>query len=219
MNTNNNTNNNILLNNKRERSKETKEITITLERLGASTFKFISDSLIQDRKKIKIPIFEEIKNTSDSKNGSQADKNSSFINLNLNLKEKEKEISTTNIKIPVQTSQSSSASVTAPLANNNEIIKGQMPEIKAAPAAPEEIPLLQKYVEKNQKQPISVPSCTQWFSMDGIHEIETKTLPEFFCGVFPGKTPEVYKQFRNYVINLYRENTNSYLSSSSKLIN
>ena len=96
--------------------------------------------------------------------------------------------------------------------------KIQINEIKPVSNLPEEIPLLQKYVEKNIKQQIIIPSCTQWFNFDGIHDIETKTLPEFFCGVFPGKTPEIYKEYRNYMINLYRENTNAYLSSSSKLI-
>ncbi len=204
-------NNNNFLNNKRERTKENIEITVTLERLGGTNYRFISDSL-QERSKIKIPIFcgaAESKG-SDSKNGSQADKNSIT---------KEKQLST-NIKIPVQSIQSSSSSIVAsaallPIEANKGL--SLVPEIKHVPTAPEEIPLLQRYVEKNTKQSITIPSCTQWFSMDGIHEIETKTLPEFFCGVFPGKTPEVYKQYRNYIINLYRENTNAYLSSSSKL--
>lgn len=195
-------NNNILLSNKRERTKEskeqTKEIIITLERLaGNANFKFICDTL-QDRTKIKIPIFDESK-LSESKNGSIADKNSIT---------KEKQAST-SIKIPVQNIQNTSVSLVGEskpnLAETNKIV----------PAQNEEIPLLQKYVEKNQKQPINIPSCTQWFSMDGIHDIETKTLPEFFCGVFPGKNPEVYKEYRNYIINLYRENTNAHLSSSS----
>jgi len=194
-------NNNNLLSNKRERTKETKELIVTLERLGgASNFRFLSDTL-QDRTKIKIQIFEDPKGF-ESKNDTIADKNSI-------TKEKQ---NSTNFKIPVQSIPISSAS--APLTNE---AKGTGYENRRVPAAHEEIPLLQKYVEKNQKQIITIPSCTQWFSMDGIHEIETKTLPEFFCGVFPGKAPEIYKEYRNYIINLYRENTNSYLSSSSKL--
>ena len=195
--------NNNFLNVKRERTKENKEIIVTLERQGATNFRYVSDTL-QDRTKIKIPIFEDL-NAIDSKNGSQADKNSVS---------KEKQVPI-NIKIPVQSIQSNASSVAAPIAVS-ETSKGSGPEIKAVPAALEETPLLQKYVEKNQKQPITIPSCTQWFSLDGIHEVETKTLPEFFCGVFPGKTPEVYKEYRNYIITLYRENTNAYLSSSSK---
>ena len=61
-----------------------------------------------------------------------------------------------------------------------------------------------------------LPSCTRWFSFSEIHEIEQNSLPEFFCGKFPGKTPEVYKDYRNYIINLYRENLNTYLTATSK---
>jgi hypothetical protein len=81
----------------------------------------------------------------------------------------------------------------------------------------EEMPLLAKLVEKNYKQPIILPSCAQWFKFDEIHEIEMKSLPEFFCGKYPSKTPDMYKEYRNFIINLSRENTNSYLSATSKI--
>ena len=191
--------NNKLLNNKRERTKENKEIIITLEKIGDNNFRYFSDSL-QDRTKIKIPLIDE--KIIETKNG-QAEKN---------FQNKEK-TSLTNIKIPAQIL---SNNVQTPIIHQDNKI--QINEIKPVSNLPEEIPLLQKYVEKNIKQQIIIPSCTQWFNFDGIHDIETKTLPEFFCGVFPGKTPEIYKEYRNYMINLYRENTNAYLSSSSKLI-
>ena len=81
----------------------------------------------------------------------------------------------------------------------------------------EEIPVLAKLAEKNFKTPLILPSCTQWFRFDDIHEIETKALPEFFCNKYPSKTPEVYKEYRNYIINLYRENSSTYLTATSKL--
>jgi SWI/SNF complex subunit SWI3 len=80
----------------------------------------------------------------------------------------------------------------------------------------EEIPLLAKMAERNFKTPLIVPSCSQWFKLDEIHELEMKALPEFFCNRYPSKTPEVYKEYRNYIINLYRENTTTYLTATSK---
>lgn len=66
-----------------------------------------------------------------------------------------------------------------------------------------------------QNQQIMIPVCSQWFNMDEIHEIEVNSLPEFFCGKFPSKTPENYKEYRNFIISLYRENPNTYLSSTT----
>ena len=37
-----------------------------------------------------------------------------------------------------------------------------------------------------------LPSCTKWFGFSDIHELEMQSLPEFFCGKYPQKTPEVY---------------------------
>lgn len=82
---------------------------------------------------------------------------------------------------------------------------------------PEEIiSQLASKVEATLKQPVILPTCSQWFSLDTIHEIEMKSLPEFFCSKYPSKTPEIYKEYRNYIINLYRENSNAYLTSTSK---
>ena len=59
-----------------------------------------------------------------------------------------------------------------------------------------------------------IPSCSSWFSIDTIHEIEMQSLPEFFCGKFPHKNPATYLDYRNYIIKLYRESPNSYLSAT-----
>ena len=37
-----------------------------------------------------------------------------------------------------------------------------------------------------------IPSCSGWFNIDKIHEIEMQSLPEFFCGKFPHKNPVTY---------------------------
>jgi len=84
--------------------------------------------------------------------------------------------------------------------------------------AVEEIPNLAKIIENNAKLPIIIPSCTQWFKFEEIHEIEMKAFPEYFCGKYQSKSPEIYKESRNYIINLYRENMNTYLTSTSNMI-
>lgn len=63
------------------------------------------------------------------------------------------------------------------------------------------------------KNSFILPSCSAWFSLDKIHEIEMQSLPEFFCGKFPHKNPENYFHYRNFIVKLYRENPNSYLSA------
>ena len=65
------------------------------------------------------------------------------------------------------------------------------------------------------KAPYVIPSCTQWFLFDSIHEIEQESLPEFFCGKYPSKTPESYKEYRNFMIKLNRENPSGYLSATT----
>ena len=41
------------------------------------------------------------------------------------------------------------------------------------------------------------------------------SLPEFFCGKYPSKTPETYKEYRNFMIKTYRENPTGYLSATT----
>jgi SWI/SNF related-matrix-associated actin-dependent regulator of chromatin subfamily C len=65
-----------------------------------------------------------------------------------------------------------------------------------------------------QREAIPIPSVAIWFDINVIHEIERDSLPEFFNGRFPAKTPKVYKEQRNFIIKLYRENPNFYLSAS-----
>ena len=65
-----------------------------------------------------------------------------------------------------------------------------------------------------QKHTIIIPSCAQWFDLNHIHEIEMQTLPEFFCEKYSHKNPETYMVYRNFIIKLYRENPNAYLSAT-----
>lgn len=63
---------------------------------------------------------------------------------------------------------------------------------------------------------IIVPSETaDWFSLDDINSIEMDALPEFFNGKYPSKSPQVYKEYRNFMIQLYRQNPISYLAATT----
>ena len=73
----------------------------------------------------------------------------------------------------------------------------------------------QRPVEKPQKRySIIIPSCASWFDIDKIHQIEKDYLPEFFSGK-PTKTPDIYKKYRNFIIDLYRQNPTFYLNSTT----
>ena len=80
---------------------------------------------------------------------------------------------------------------------------------------PEEPPLILTEIKKNLNTPIFLPSCSSWFNFDNINEIEINALPEFFCGKYPSKTKEIYKYYRNFIINLYRENPNKNLTATT----
>jgi SWI/SNF related-matrix-associated actin-dependent regulator of chromatin subfamily C len=52
-----------------------------------------------------------------------------------------------------------------------------------------------------------VPSETaEWFSMDDVHQVERDSLPEFFSGKYPSKNEQTYKEYRNFMVQLYRQN-------------
>ena len=62
----------------------------------------------------------------------------------------------------------------------------------------------------------SIPSATaDWFSMDDIAEIERQSLPEFFRGVYPSKTPTSYIEYRNFMISLYRASPTQYITATT----
>lgn len=63
-----------------------------------------------------------------------------------------------------------------------------------------------------QTHQIILPSYSTWFDMQTIHAIEKKSLPEFFNGRNRSKTPAVYKDYRDFMINTYRLNPVEYLT-------
>lgn len=65
-----------------------------------------------------------------------------------------------------------------------------------------------------EKSAFIIPSCSAWFNIETIHEIEMQSLPEYFCGKFPHKNPATYMDYRNFIIKLYRESPKAYLSAT-----
>ena len=63
-----------------------------------------------------------------------------------------------------------------------------------------------------QTHAIVIPSYAAWFDMTQIHPIERKSLPEFFNGRNRSKTPAVYKDWRDFMVNCYRLKPEEYLT-------
>lgn len=65
-----------------------------------------------------------------------------------------------------------------------------------------------------QTKPVIIPSFAKWFDINEIHEIEKKSLPDFFSAQsnIRYKNPAIYKTVRNFIVNTYRLNPIEYLS-------
>jgi hypothetical protein len=51
----------------------------------------------------------------------------------------------------------------------------------------------QRDLENNyKKRTFVLPSCSQWFDLDNIHELEIQSLPEYFNQKHPHKNPQSY---------------------------
>jgi len=61
---------------------------------------------------------------------------------------------------------------------------------------------------------IIIPSCAKWFDKDKIHEIERDQMIEFFQNK-ESKSVEIYKKYRNFIIDLYRNNPRKYLTATT----
>ncbi|OAY47988.1 SWI/SNF complex subunit SWI3A isoform X2 [Manihot esculenta] len=51
----------------------------------------------------------------------------------------------------------------------------------------------------------TIPSYSSWFAWDDIHETERAGLRDFFDGSSITRTPKIYKEYRDFIINKYRE--------------
>ncbi|KOM41483.1 hypothetical protein LR48_Vigan04g168100 [Vigna angularis] len=51
----------------------------------------------------------------------------------------------------------------------------------------------------------TIPSSSRWFAWDEIHETERTAFKEFFDASSISRTPKIYKEYRDFIINKYRE--------------
>ncbi|KAJ8772424.1 hypothetical protein K2173_027601 [Erythroxylum novogranatense] len=58
----------------------------------------------------------------------------------------------------------------------------------------------------------TIPSYSSWFTWDDIHETERSALKEFFDGRSITRTPKVYKEYRDFIINKFREDSSRRLT-------
>ncbi|KAJ3260905.1 hypothetical protein HDU77_001182 [Chytriomyces hyalinus] len=84
--------------------------------------------------------------------------------------------------------------------------------IKAIPHALDyTAPSAAKYIAA-QAAEVFIPSYSTWFDFDKIANVEMKALPEFFSNKNKSKTPLVYQDYRNFMVNSYRLNPTEYLT-------
>ena len=115
-----------------------------------------------------------------------------------------------HIKIDIEEEEISEPKKNEPSTVLQKIIIDQSPEILQPKNINNQIISKPKEFEQ-----IKIPESSKWFNMDEIHEIEKKSLPEFFNGKYPSKNPEIYKKYRNFIINLYRQNPSIYLTGTA----
>jgi SWIRM-associated domain at the N-terminal/SWIRM domain/SWIRM-associated region 1/Myb-like DNA-binding domain/Zinc finger, ZZ type len=70
-------------------------------------------------------------------------------------------------------------------------------------------------IESLPQMPIRIPAQSRWFRMDAIHDLEQRSLPEFFNNRSPSKTPKVYKVYRDFMIDTWRQSPSKYLTATS----
>ena len=63
-----------------------------------------------------------------------------------------------------------------------------------------------------QTHEIIIPSYAAWFNMNKIHPVERRALPEFFNSRNRSKTPSIYKDYRDFMVNTYRLRPGEYLT-------
>ncbi|KAF8649156.1 hypothetical protein AX16_005954 [Volvariella volvacea WC 439] len=63
-----------------------------------------------------------------------------------------------------------------------------------------------------QTHEVIIPSYAAWFDMSKINKVEMRALPEFFNSRNRSKTPAIYKDYRDFMINTYRLRPTEYLT-------
>ena len=117
---------------------------------------------------------------------------------------------------PVVAADAQDSSVVAPVQPAAEPVAPTLPT-DSAPEAAENTE--RKRLEDDaraylveQTHEVVIPSYSAWFDMTEVHELERKSVPEFFNGRNRSKTPTVYKDYRDFMINTYRLNPVEYLT-------
>ena len=83
--------------------------------------------------------------------------------------------------------------------------------IPSEAATPAQAPLPVANSSLNEEFPI--PSCSSWFRYEEINEIERRALPEFFpVEVSKFKSPEIYREYRDFMIKTFRMRPKEYFS-------
>lgn len=62
---------------------------------------------------------------------------------------------------------------------------------------------------------VRIPAHARWFRKDAIHDIERRALSEFFNSRGESKTPMVYKKYRDFMIDVWRQNPETYLTATA----
>ena len=66
--------------------------------------------------------------------------------------------------------------------------------------------------DKNKAYLYKIPSTSSWYDYNTVSEYEKCFFPEFFDGLKRLKIPEVYKTYRNFIIQLYMKDPKYYLT-------
>ncbi|KAI8643936.1 SWIRM domain-containing protein [Parasitella parasitica] len=127
---------------------------------------------------------------------------------------------------PISKTSPMDTTPSSPPANTNDqqnplaqqgAVKNEQPEAKKSeqdqisPRANIELEEARKYLA-DQTQPVNIPHYTSWFDINSIHNIERVSLPEFFTNNNLSKTPLIYQDYRDFMINTYRLNPKEYLA-------
>eukprot|EP00299_Pterocystis_sp_00344_P013897 c6854_g1_i2.p1 GENE.c6854_g1_i2~~c6854_g1_i2.p1 ORF type:complete len:866 (-),score=181.84 c6854_g1_i2:298-2895(-) len=59
---------------------------------------------------------------------------------------------------------------------------------------------------------VLVPSYAAWFSLDTVHAIERRSLPEFFNNTSRSRTPKSYRELRNFMVEEWRKRPDEHLT-------
>lgn len=107
----------------------------------------------------------------------------------------------------------------APAAGENVDVKNEENGNTENAANKVEISSTDLYTQANlylakQTKPVIIPSFAKWFDLNTVHEIEKRSLPEFFVEGANAryKNSKIYKTVRDFIINTYRLNPMEYLS-------